>query len=230
MPLNVHKPLAGVVQSEPTCESAGVEPFAVVCSPATPLSSMNSCMTAPASGLPFGSTFFRTIASGWQLLISTGAGAMKSLSAAVNESEDRLFRYAEPKDLHTAGSSTPAASRSIAASPNVRGLSVAPVYGSTTGAVLTLPTASVPRALTLLQQGREFDASQTVDATPLVLQKWMPNVGCVPPCERSYLIRTSPAVRTGVTPLLLSTRDWLNSKSMFVVPVGSWTRSQARYR
>ena len=50
--------------------------------------------------------------------------------------------------------------------------------------------------------------------------------GLVPPCARSYWISRSPAVRTGVTPLLEMVDDWLNSKSMFVVPLGSWTRCQ----
>src|SRR5437899_848041 len=35
-----------------------------------------------------------------QLLIDTCSGAMKSLISAVKESEERLFRYAEPKLLH----------------------------------------------------------------------------------------------------------------------------------
>src|SRR4029079_16215441 len=44
------------------------------------------------------------------------------------------------------------------------------------------------------------------------------------------MISRSPAVRTGVTPFDERTLLWLNSKSMFVVPWGSWTRDQYRFR
>ncbi len=44
------------------------------------------------------------------------------------------------------------------------------------------------------------------------------------------MIRRSPAVRTGVMPFAEATLLWLNSKSMFVVPDGSWTRDQKRLR
>src|SRR4026208_2620797 len=44
------------------------------------------------------------------------------------------------------------------------------------------------------------------------------------------MMRRSPAVRTGVTPFDESGLLWLNSKSMFVVPLGSWTRDQYRFR
>ena len=55
-----------------------------------------------------------------QLLMFTGSGAMKSFNAAVNESDERLFRYADPKESQESGSKTRA--RSMDASPNVRGL------------------------------------------------------------------------------------------------------------
>src|SRR4051812_45652395 len=41
-------------------------------------------------------TFLILSTAGEQLLTSTATGATKSLMAAVNESEDRLFRYALP--------------------------------------------------------------------------------------------------------------------------------------
>ena len=53
-----------------------------------------------------------------QLLMFTGVGAMKSLSAAVNESDDRLFRYALPNATHFVARDD--ASKSTDASPNVR--------------------------------------------------------------------------------------------------------------
>ena len=52
----------------------------------------------------------------------------------------------------------------------------------------------------------------------------------MPPWDRSYWISRSPAVRTGVTPFAEMVLDWLNSKSMLVVPLGSCTRCQNRLR
>ena len=39
-----------------------------------------------------------------QLVMFVGAGAMKSFIAAVNESDERLFRYALPNDSQLSGS------------------------------------------------------------------------------------------------------------------------------
>ena len=52
-----------------------------------------------------------------QLLRPVEVGAMKSFSAAVNESEDRLFRYALPNATQPV---PPSASKSTVASPKVR--------------------------------------------------------------------------------------------------------------
>src|SRR3954452_2133493 len=52
-----------------------------------------------------------------QLLTFTGTGAMKSLRAEVNESDERLLRYAEPNESHPLPK---IAARLIDASPNVR--------------------------------------------------------------------------------------------------------------
>ena len=60
-----------------------------------------------------------------QFETSIGSGAMKSLISAVNELDERLFRYAFPKLTHLLASPPfvigrmPAASRLILASPNV---------------------------------------------------------------------------------------------------------------
>src|SRR6266576_4220017 len=112
----------------------------------------------------------------------------------------------------------------MAASPNVLTLSVRGAFGGTgsdTGTVLIEPSKFPLRLCSGPQQGTLLFASQTVAGLPVVTQRWRPRIGFVPPCERSYLIKMSPAVRTGVTPFELSTFDWLNSKSMFVVPWGS---------
>src|SRR5262245_29338182 len=107
----------------------------------------------------------------------------------------------------------------MAASPKVRTDSVRGAFGaigSVTGTVLLQPSKSPASEWTLSQHGSELLASQTVAAFPEVVHRWYPRTGLPPPCERSYLISTSPAVRTGVTPFPLSVLDWLNSKSMFV--------------
>src|SRR6266545_5890386 len=134
----------------------------------------------------------------------------------------------------------PASVRLMAASPKVladrvRGLlggigsTTAPDGGLLVGSLIA-PSKLPVRAWTGPQHGTVLLASQTVAGLPLVTQRWNPSTGVVPPWARSYLISTSPAVRTGVTPLPLTCVDWLNSKSMLVVPDGSCTRSQARYR
>src|SRR5215207_5639754 len=82
------------------------------------------------------------------------------------------------------------------------------------------------------QHGSVFDASQSAAVAPsepsIHWERY--RFGTVPPRERSYWISTSPEVRTGVTPLAESCSDWLNSKSMLVVPLGSCTRCQNRCR
>src|SRR6476469_5748928 len=131
----------------------------------------------------------------------------------------------------------PAACRSIPASPNVSASTFVPAVvggmGSVICDVLIDATAPLVTVVTLLQHGNEFDASHSAWALPPpVSHRWNPIVGLVPPCERSYLMRMSLAVRIGVTPLPTPgwAVFWFSSKSMFVVPLGAWTRRQARYR
>src|SRR5437588_12599643 len=54
-----------------------------------------------------------------QLPRFTGCGATKSLTSAVKEGEERLFRKALPKAVHVPAENTPAAVRLTAASPKV---------------------------------------------------------------------------------------------------------------
>ena len=68
-----------------------------------------------------------------QLLMFTGCGAMKSLTSAGNDADERLFRNALPKPSHVPGGKTPAAVRLIAASPKVaRGQAARSAIGSVT--------------------------------------------------------------------------------------------------
>src|SRR5215218_6554240 len=53
-----------------------------------------------------------------QFLMFTAIGAMKSLSSAVNDELERLLTNALPNASQIPGANTPAAVRSIAASPN----------------------------------------------------------------------------------------------------------------
>ncbi len=55
-----------------------------------------------------------------QLLMLTGIGAMRSLTSALNDVEERLFTNALPNALQVPGGNTPAAVRSIAVSRNCR--------------------------------------------------------------------------------------------------------------
>src|SRR4051812_40661657 len=99
-----------------------------------------------------------------QGLRSTSCGATKSLTAAVNESEERLLRYADANPLQSPLPTMPAPVRSIAASPNVRASSVrgAPgATGSDTEALL-IDASKLPVswwAELLSQHGSLFDAS-----------------------------------------------------------------------
>src|SRR6266536_3894535 len=125
----------------------------------------------------------------------------------------------------------PASVKLTAASPNVltlRVLGALGSIGSTTGTVLIEPSKSPVRSCAGPQQGTVLLASQTLCGSPLSTQKWNPRIGFVPPWARSYLIRTSPSLRIGVTPLALQSGSagvrpgvqsrLLNSKSMLVVP------------
>src|SRR5688500_4107308 len=85
--------------------------------------------------------------------------------------------------------------------------------------VLIEPVASpaVVRLLLSPQHGNALDASHW-EVAPDVTHSDTNRTGLVPPWERSYWISRSPAVRTGVTPFAEIVLDWLNSKSMLVVP------------
>ena len=78
-------------------------------------------------------------------------------------------------------------------------------------------------------QGKELLATQllAVSAPLPSIQVYLKSTGTVPPLVSLYSISRSPSVRSGVTPLVDSL-DWLNSKSMLVVPLGSWALVQNR--
>src|SRR3712207_5286724 len=78
-----------------------------------------------------------------QLLTLTGIGAMKSLSAAVKESDERLFRYAWPKLTQAFGWKTPEPFKSMAASPKVLSRRVALL---SRGFVVLSPSLTAPLA------------------------------------------------------------------------------------
>src|SRR5512140_3427120 len=88
-----------------------------------------------------------------QLLMLTGMGAMKSLSSAVNDEDERLFRNVLPKAVHTPSLKTPALVRLIAASPNRPLVRSMLAIGSFTLVVLTAPSALPPSSTCLPQQG-----------------------------------------------------------------------------
>src|SRR5215216_1276558 len=77
---------------------------------------------------------FVSVVSPAQLEMVTAWGGTKSLSAAVNESEERLLRYADPNCPHVLLPNS--AENEIDASPNVRGLSA--------------PTRELPAAIELV--------------------------------------------------------------------------------
>src|SRR5262245_20833074 len=74
-----------------------------------------------------------------QLLMFTGTGATKSLTSAVNDVDERLFRNTEPNASQTPGWKTPAAVRLMAASPNRLVPMAAPTNGSVTEPRLFTP-------------------------------------------------------------------------------------------
>src|SRR6266511_2295018 len=77
-----------------------------------------------------------------QLLMFTATGAMKSFSSAVNEEEERLLTNVLPNASHVPGGKTPAAVRSIAASPNSPAVRFPPAMGSAMVPVFTAPSAT----------------------------------------------------------------------------------------
>src|SRR2546428_6869063 len=112
-----------------------------------------------------------------QLLMLTATGATKSLTSAVNEAEERLFRNALPNALHTPGGNTPAPVRLMDASPkvlvaNVRGALGA--IGSVTETVLIAPSELAEvRLMWLPQQGSALLEKHWL-VEPVVTQKSNP--------------------------------------------------------
>src|SRR5437870_842830 len=116
-----------------------------------------------------------------QLLMVTGTGATKSLTSAVKEADERLFRKTLPKALQIPAGNTPAAVRLMAASSKVsagRLLGALGGIGSVTVVELTWPSAK-PAALRLTrlpQQGSELLEKHWLVA-PLVTQVSKPSTG-----------------------------------------------------
>ncbi len=127
--------------------------------------------TAPASAPPASSCLWMLIEP--QLLMFTATGGTKSLRADVNESDERLLRYAEPNDWQTLGLKSD--DRRSCASPNVRALW--PPRPSLSAAaiaeVLIEPVAFVP------------PASAVAGPQAVPLQVRIDSVGFVPPFDRS---------------------------------------------
>ena len=159
-----------------------------------------------------------------QFVTRTSIGRMKSFSDELNEFEERLLTKPRPKLTHVPESNTPAAVRSIEASPNVSARSEPPETGSATVVVLTAPTATPASGMTGPQHGTVEDASHG----PVAVQRDRPSVAWLPP-EKPKSTSMSPGVRTTVIPFAVSVLDWLNSKSMFAVPSVS-ERTHARWR
>src|SRR5215217_2899628 len=163
-----------------------------------------------------------------QLVRLMPTGRMKSLSCEVNESEDRLLSIAEPKEVHLFAWKI--SRRSSCASPNVRAArepepmmpfdSLAGI-----GELLIVPLAHGLPPQVAEGASRSWGAPQ---AEPFQVRPVM--LARAPPWSIEYSIRRSPAVRTLLGPAVQFVVDWLNSKSISVVPVGSVTRLQARLR
>src|SRR6266542_2495503 len=112
----------------------------------------------------------------------TGIGAMKSFTAAVNESDARLFRCAAPKALQLPDGMIPESVRLTAASPKVLALRVlgssggigsttSPEGGLLVGSLIE-PSKFPVSDCTFPQQGTELFASHTVAGFPLVTHRW----------------------------------------------------------
>src|SRR4029079_169064 len=96
-----------------------------------------------------------------QLVTRTSMGRMKSFICEVNEVEERLFTMPRPKLTQEVSSKTPAAVRSMAASPKVRGHREEPSLGASTACVaLTAPSANPVRGTMGPQQGPDAADSQ----------------------------------------------------------------------
>src|SRR5215217_3890026 len=119
-----------------------------------------------------------------QFEMFTATGAMKSLSSAVKDEDERLFTNALPNASHTPGGKTPAAVRSIAASPKSPAPRLPPAIGSAIVPVFTAPSETVPASVTCLpQQGSALALKHwlAVLPAPAVSQVFRPNVGVPEP-------------------------------------------------
>src|SRR5437867_6988165 len=115
-----------------------------------------------------------------QLEMFTATGAMKSLSSAVKDEDERLLTNVLPNASHTPGGNTPAAVRSIAASPKSPAPRVPPANGSLIVPVLTAPSEFVPFSVTCLPQHGSALALRhwpTVLPAAAVSQVFNPSVG-----------------------------------------------------
>src|SRR5215212_1276416 len=130
----------------------------------------------------------------------TFSGPMKSLSSAENESDERLFRYADPNFPQPDVPLGKSVRYEIDASPNVNASCAPSAPPSAWGiaVVFTVPTAQfvgvavvhAPDPPPLMTVG---DPHAEPDQVRIEI------VGTVPPFERSYVTSLSPAVRTGVS-------------------------------
>src|SRR5215218_7013782 len=113
-----------------------------------------------------------------QLVMSTGLGAMKSLTSAGNDDDERLFRNALPNAVQVPAGKTPAAVRLMAASPNRPVPRVPPATASLTVPVLTAPSAkpAALRSTRLPQQGRAL-VEKHWEVAPAVTHFSRPRVG-----------------------------------------------------
>ena len=130
---------------------------------------------------------------------------MKSLSSEVNESDERLLRYALPNTAHCGPRRRPRGRRDRPAPRRTSGPTMAPSPSDSfpgIGTLLIEPVATPSRRQVDLrvQHGSALFASHWAGA-PVVTQRDSHRVGLVPPRDRSYWISASPSLRTGVTPL-----------------------------
>src|SRR6266540_836465 len=85
-----------------------------------------------------------------QLEMFTGTGAMKSLTSAGNDADERLFRNALPKASQVPAGKTPVAVRLMAASPNLNAPMLFGVF-DTNGSVTASRLLTAPSELLLFR-------------------------------------------------------------------------------
>src|SRR5918994_2377516 len=155
-------------------------------------------------------------------------GATKSFSCEVKASDERLFSIALPNDAHLFGWKSNL--RSSCASPNVLGCLEPEVISPSDSAAGIDEVLIVPAAHGAPPHVAE-GASRSVVGPQAVPVHVRPVMSArEPPWSMAYSMSRSPAVRTTLGPDAHLVFDWLNSKSMSVVPLGSETRLQARFK